>query len=179
VPPPPPPKEISLGDDSVPSSSIDVTDVPPPPPPKEISLGDDSVPSSSIDVTETAAKSLDVTEAVTKSLALSFLSKFQDNLKELVSGDFGWKEILFTVLAIASIAVSCSAMIVEASLLVDVLAWICLIVGPSAAILQRKVSLLESLREITNQLREQVNQVTANNNVLQTQNRRLAKNTKK
>ena len=121
----------------------------------------------------------DPTQAVAKNLASRLLSKLVDDIKALFQGDFSYKEIIFTIVAVAAIALSCSAMIMEASLLVDVLAWTCVILAPTAAILQRKVGLLESLREMTNQLREQVTEISANNAVLRTQNNRLAKNTKK
>jgi len=70
-------------------------------------------------------------------------------------------------------------MILETGFLVDMLAWTCAFAGPSAAILQRKVSLSESMRELTNQMREEFNKVAASNAVLQSQNRRLSKNARK
>ena len=89
------------------------------------------------------------------------------------------------ILAILSIGLSCSAIMIKDTsssshpLLVDGLAWTCLIVGPSAAILQRKVGLLEGMRQLTNQLRAEVNEISANNAILQSQNRRLSQNTQK
>ena len=117
-----------------------------------------------------------VTQAVSKSI----LSKISDTTKELFTGGgFTWKEVFFTIMGVAALALASSAMIFEDGILVDVLAWTCVILGPSAAILQRKVGLLESLREITNELRNQVNQVSASNAALKQQNKRLEKNTKK
>jgi hypothetical protein len=138
------------------------------PPPKTVNTS-----SRDIDVTTAATK------AVSKGILMRFLSNAHQTLEELVSGGFTWKEALFLFLGVASIALSCAAMIQEASLLVDVLAWTCIIVGPSAAVLQRKVSLLEGMRELTNKLREEVNEMTASNSILQSQNSRLAKNTQK
>jgi len=117
------------------------------------------------------------TKAVFKSI---FFESVKQTFQELTEGDFTWKEIVFFFLAVASVGLSFSAMILlEGSYVVDLLAWTCLVVGISAAILQRKVSLLESMRELTNQLREEVGEMTASNSVLKSQNRRLSKNTQK
>jgi hypothetical protein len=104
---------------------------PSPTPPRPKTETSKAIPPSLVEVNPT--------EAVAKNVASTYLSSAQDFFHELTHGSLTGKEVLFTLLAIVAVALSFSAMIVEASLLVDFLAWTCIILGPSAAILQRIV----------------------------------------
>lgn len=119
------------------------------------------------------------TEAVAKNVAAEKIKNMRLFFQDMADGKLRFADVIFTILAVAAIGLSSSAMILEASLLVDVLAWTCIVVGSSAAVLQRKVSLLEGFRKITNQLRTEVNKVNESNDNLRKQNKRLAQSSKK
>ena len=155
------------------STSTGVGDIPPGPTSTHLQLS----ARGGSDVVGTATTA--VTQEVSKSMVRGIGESLHEAVQDIVSGNFTWKETLFLVLAMASVGLAFSSMIKTDSTLVDILAWTCAIVGPSALILQRKLALMEGMRELTNQLREEVNAMSTSNAILQSQNRRLSNNSKK
>lgn len=119
------------------------------------------------------------TETVAKSILAEKVKGVQLFFQDLFEGKLQVVDVLFTIFALIAIGLAASVMVLEDGLLLDALAWTCVFMSSSAAILQRKVSLLEGFRKITNQLRSEVNKMNESNDNLRKQNQRLAKSSKK
>lgn len=70
-------------------------------------------------------------------------------------------------------------MIVEASTVVTVVGWLCIATGSSAAVLQKKLSEFETMRELTARMQEEVTSLAEENKSLCKENVKLEKSTEK
>eukprot|EP00542_Grammatophora_oceanica_P018365 CAMPEP_0194028336 /NCGR_PEP_ID=MMETSP0009_2-20130614/2330_1 /TAXON_ID=210454 /ORGANISM="Grammatophora oceanica, Strain CCMP 410" /LENGTH=295 /DNA_ID=CAMNT_0038667693 /DNA_START=74 /DNA_END=961 /DNA_ORIENTATION=- len=118
--------------------------------------------------------------AVASTVATSILKdQVKDAKQSFLGGEWSTKDLIFVGLALVAGAFSASAMILEASIVVDVVAWLCLTLGASSAVLQRRLSEAETMRQLTNALNEEVNSLSQANSQLKKQNVRLDANAKK
>ena len=108
----------------------------------------------------------------------------QKQMQMIVAGELTLKEAVLTF----GVMITVIAALISMTLLDDNggffslntwLAWSCIILGPLAAVLQRKVFILQDLRDITDQMSQQVLQLQTSNAKLQLQNQRLQENTER
>jgi len=102
----------------------------------------------------------------------------------LLNNTMEWtiKEIVYSLLAFISVTLSVLITIAGSSsngVLVYILAGVSIITGPSAAILQTKLTTFETLRKLNNEMAKQVNDLEEQNVNLTTQTAKLQKSTKK
>lgn len=70
-------------------------------------------------------------------------------------------------------------MVIEASIIVTITGFLCMTLGMSSLVLQKKLSEVETMRQLTNQMRQQVNSLSATNSKLKKENIRLDVSTQK
>lgn len=91
----------------------------------------------------------------------------------------GLEGYTFASLAVLAAATSSTAMVIEASLLVSIVGFLCISLGVSSVVLQKKLSEFETMRELTNQMKDQVSNLSETNDKLKQENSRLDESTLK
>ena len=146
--------------------------------------------SSSSSVASIAAKSSSkLSMFIAKQAMKQTAAAIQNQFIMLKNGELTTKEIVLTFGVIITVIAAISQLVMMGDSIcffgfngtcVDTwLCFSCIVLGPLAAILQRKVFILEDLRDITNQMENQVLELQTSNSKLQKQNERLQANTER